>query len=57
MRRRKGRLQQNILEAASKFVPGAVPCAARRLETHVWHAKRMKMVTRRVVSKPPKWNF
>jgi hypothetical protein len=48
MRRRKGRLQQKFLQAASNFIPGANLQAPRRLETHVWHAKRMKMTTRQV---------
>lgn len=54
MRRRKGRLQQDFLEASSNFIPGAIFEAPRRLETHMWHAKRMKMITRQVYGAPLK---
>lgn len=46
MRRRRGRLQQQIVQRCSTFNPGAESSTSRRLETHVWHAKRMSMVTR-----------
>ncbi|BDA43704.1 probable ribonucleases P/MRP protein subunit POP1 at N-terminal half [Coccomyxa sp. Obi] len=46
MRRRRGRLQQQIVQRCSSFNPGAEASTSRRLETHVWHAKRMSMVTR-----------
>ncbi|CAL8468345.1 g7885 [Coccomyxa elongata] len=46
MRRRRGRLQQQIVQRCSTFSPGAESSTSRRLETHVWHARRMSMVTR-----------
>jgi hypothetical protein len=47
MRRRKGRLQQGIVQSLVEG-PGAPgeKRKARMLETHVWHAKRMRMTTR-----------
>ena len=47
MRRRKGRLQQGIVQSLAEG-PGAPgeKRKARMLETHVWHAKRMRMTTR-----------
>ena len=43
MRRRKARLQQDILGRAAQGPSSGKP---RMLETHVWHAKRMQMVVR-----------
>ena len=43
MRRRKGRLQQDVVLRASNGPGSGKP---RMLETHVWHAKRMQMIAR-----------
>ena len=43
MRRRKGRLKQDILARAAQGPGSGKP---RMLETHVWHAKRMQMIVR-----------
>ena len=43
MRRRKARLQQDILGRAAQGPSSGKP---RMLETHVWHAKRMQMIVR-----------
>lgn len=43
MRRRKARLQQDILLRAAQGPGSGKP---RMLETHVWHAKRMQMILR-----------
>jgi hypothetical protein len=47
MRRRRGRLQRSVQASCSAGV--AAGSRERRLETHVWHAKRMSMASRRVL--------
>jgi hypothetical protein len=48
MRRRPGRLQAQIAESARWTEAALVEegAGARRLETHLWHAKRCTMVSR-----------
>ena len=46
MRRRPARLQREIEDSCTR-VPGE-SCSLRRLETHIWHAKRMTMCKRLV---------
>ena len=55
MRRRRGRLQHSVLASCSAGMgpEGGRADKARRLETHVWHAKRMHMVTRQCLSASP----
>ena len=46
MRRRKARLQQGIVQRLTAG-PGTLESGKpRRLETHVWHAKRMEIISR-----------
>ena len=45
MRRRRGRLQARFEASAADNTGGQ---GLRRLETHVWHAKRMQMKQRQV---------
>ncbi|KAK9829054.1 hypothetical protein WJX72_003659 [[Myrmecia] bisecta] len=46
MRRRPGRMQQSVVDSCAGEPGLREALRARRLETHVWHAKRMEMKER-----------